>query len=160
MRPCGRHCSPVPGSGQANCRGRSDSGHGASAAGRARRAGRGAGRARRPARVNAHVKVPCLVAGMIGGTCSIDARTCCGRGPWMCCSAGSGHCPCWARTCAPIPGGTSARCRRRTAGYWRNWAAAPRSCLAMTSWRSSCCRNGSTGTKSRVPGSGTPSSRA
>jgi hypothetical protein len=63
--------------------------------------------------VNAHLKVPCLVAGMAAGADSIDDMDVLRHGAMAPCSAGSARRPRWARTCAAIPGATSASWRRR-----------------------------------------------
>ncbi len=63
--------------------------------------------------VNAYLKVPCLVAGMAAGADSIDDMDLLRHGAMTSLLAASGHRPRWVRTCAPIPGGTSASWRRR-----------------------------------------------
>jgi hypothetical protein len=56
--------------------------------------------------VNPYLKVPCLVAGMIGGADSIDDLDLLRHGAMPVLFDGSGHRPRWARSCAPSPGGT------------------------------------------------------
>src|SRR5215468_11020119 len=53
---------------------------------------------------NPEVKVPAIVAGMIGGADSIDDWACCGTGRCRRCLAGSGRRPRWGRSCGRSPG--------------------------------------------------------
>jgi hypothetical protein len=62
--------------------------------------------------VNADLKVACLVAGMIAGADPIDDMDLLRHGAMTPLSGGLRRRPRWARTCAAIPGGTSASWRR------------------------------------------------
>ena len=55
--------------------------------------------------VNAQVKVPCLVAGMIGGADSIDDMDLLRHGAMPALLAGCGRRLRWGRSCARSPGG-------------------------------------------------------
>ena len=84
--------------------------------------------------------------------------TCCGTARCRRCSAGSGRRPRWARSCAPSPGGMSARLEKvQPAVPGGPGPPAPRCCPARTCWRSwtsTRCKNGSTGIRSRAPAFG------
>jgi len=54
--------------------------------------------------VNPDLKVPCLVAGMIGGADSIDDMGLLRHGAMPALFGGSGHRPRWGRSCARSPG--------------------------------------------------------
>jgi hypothetical protein len=64
-----------------------------------------------PGGVNAVLKIPCLVAGMAAGADSIDDMDLLRHGALPDLFGGIRRRPRWARTCGPIPGGTS--------GSWR-----------------------------------------
>ena len=69
-------------------------------------------RIERPCGVNAHLKVPCLAAGMMAGADSIDDMDLLRHGAMPGLFGGSGRRPRWARTCGYSPGETSASWRR------------------------------------------------
>jgi hypothetical protein len=56
--------------------------------------------------VNAQVKVPGIVAGMIGGADSIEDLDLLRHGAMPALFGGVGHSPRWGRSCAPSPGET------------------------------------------------------
>ena len=117
-----------------------------------------------PCGVNAELKVPCLVAGMAAGADSIDDMDVLRHGAMPDLFGG-----------VRAPSTLGSFLRSFTWGNVRQLdavarrmlaelaAARRRCCPAARYWRSSTwtrCRNGSTGTPSRAPGSGTPRSRA
>jgi hypothetical protein len=88
----------------------------------------------RPCGVNPQVKVPCVVAGMIGGADSIDDLGLLRHGAMPVLFGGSGRRPRWGRSCGRSPGGTCCNGGRRTGCCWVSWPAAPRCCPAGACW--------------------------
>ena len=114
--------------------------------------------------VNAYLKVPCLVAGVVAGAESIDDMDLLRHGALPALFGG-----------IRAPSTLGSHLRSFTWGNVRqlevvnrrlasaSWRGGRRCCPARRRWRSSIltrCRNGSTGTGNRAPGSGTPRSRA
>ena len=87
--------------------------------------------------VNAHLKVPCLVAGMAAGADRIDDMDLLRHGAMTHLFGGSGRRPRSARTCAAIPGATSPSWRRQAGSSWRSWRGDRRCCPARAHGRSS-----------------------
>jgi hypothetical protein len=66
----------------------------------------------RPCGLNAQVKVPCLVAGMIAGADNIDDMALLRHGAMGMLFGGSGLHPPWDRFCVPSPGGTCCKLQK------------------------------------------------
>src|SRR5664279_4595405 len=78
--------------------------------------------------VNAHLKVPALVAGMVAGADSIDDMDLLRHGGMDRLFTGSVRRPRWARSCGRSHSGTSVSSTPSPPGSWPPWPRTPRSC--------------------------------
>ena len=112
--------------------------------------------------VNAHLKVPCLVAGMAGGADSIDDMDALRHGAMGTLFAGIRAPSTLGSHLRSYNWGNVHSWRRRAGGSSRGWRGRRRCCPARRSSHSSTstrCRSGSTGTASRARSSATPRSQ-
>ena len=99
--------------------------------------------------VNAHLKVPCLVAGMAAGADSIDDMDLLRHGAMTALFGGIRAPSTLGSHLRSYTWGNVASWRRRAGSSWRSWRGRRRCCPARTRWRSSIstrCRSGSTAT--------------